>query len=115
MRPPSNFRGFIGQRSNIRLLKGLIHGYRARSKPCPHLLFVGPSGMGKTRLARTVAEEYGSKCEVIHAKATPKDICGKLIELNKGDFLFLDEAHSLPRDSQEALFEVIDGNKMTDH
>jgi Holliday junction DNA helicase RuvB len=70
--------------------------------------------MGKTTLARAVAKEMGVACKVVHGRAKPEDLCDALVRLQKGDLLFLDEAHSLPRESQECLFEVIDNGTMVD-
>jgi Holliday junction DNA helicase RuvB len=114
MRQPSDFHGFIGQTTTVRFLRQQLWGAQALGHPCPHLLVVGASGMGKTKLAHSLATEYGTECHVILGKAKPSKLCESLIRLSKGDFLFLDEAHNLPRDSQEALFEVIDSGRLTD-
>jgi Holliday junction DNA helicase RuvB len=106
--PGYSFRGFYGQKPIVTYLKSQLEGAQALGDPCPHILVLGPSGMGKTRLIRAISQEAGTCCWVIHGKATPKDICTKLINLQKGDFLFLDEAHTLPRESQEYVYEVID-------
>jgi Holliday junction resolvasome RuvABC ATP-dependent DNA helicase subunit len=115
MRKLISFHGFIGQGRIVRFLRRQLQGAQALSRPCPHLLLVGMSGMGKTRLAHSLAKEYGSTCQVVLGKATPTQLCEVLIKLRMGDFLFLDEAHNLPRDSQELLFQVIDDNgRITD-
>jgi Holliday junction DNA helicase RuvB len=79
------------------------------------LLFTGSSGMGKTRLSEALAAEYGTTCHRILGKAKPEEVCRKLVAAESGDFLFLDEAHSLPRDTQEALFEVMDRGRIKDY
>lgn len=109
-----SFNGFIGQSKTVRHLKSQLEGAQALDKPCPHLLIIGSSGMGKTKLAKALALEAGTCLFVVHGKATPKDLCSQIIQLQKGDFLLLDEAHTLPRNSQEALYEVIDTYRMTD-
>src|SRR5690348_9384357 len=114
MRQPSNFHGFFGQTETVRYLRQQLHGAQTLGHPCPHLLLVGTSGMGKTKLAQSLAKEYGTECRVVLGKATPSKLCEYLIALRNGDFLFLDEAHNLPRDSQEALLGVIDGGRLTD-
>lgn len=109
-----HFHGFCGQTNVVRFLKRQIVGAQADNKPCPHLLLTGVSGMGKTTLARALAEEYGSDCIVVHGKANPLDLCENLVDLETGDFLFLDEAHSLVRDSQQLLYQVMDEGKAED-
>jgi Holliday junction resolvasome RuvABC ATP-dependent DNA helicase subunit len=70
--------------------------------------------MGKTRLAQALAKEAGTTCRVVPGKARPADLCAALVGLKAGDFLFLDEAHSLARESQTLLFEVIDVGRAPD-
>ncbi len=108
-----SFKGFIGQKQTVNYLKSQLAGAQALGQPCPHILVLGPSGMGKTKLIKALSLEAGVNCRIVHGKASPKDICFELVQLEKYDFLFLDEAHTLPRESQEALYEVIDSGIAT--
>jgi Holliday junction DNA helicase RuvB len=108
MRPPAKFQGFIGQAKIVRHLRRQLAGAQVLIQPMPHLLLCGASGSGKTTLAEALAAEYGSKCVRVLGKAQPKHVVQQLPTLAKGDFLFLDEAHRLPRDSQELLYQVVD-------
>jgi Holliday junction DNA helicase RuvB len=109
-RPPRKFGEFIGQRRSIRLVQRLIKGARVRGLPCPSLLFVGPSGVGKSTLAKASAAEYGSKLYRLFAGAEVRsiDVCEILFNIKYGDFLFVDEAHSLKRDAQQVLYAALD-------
>jgi Holliday junction DNA helicase RuvB len=114
-RPIPNFHGFIGQRRTVEFLRKQIRGALAHGQAFGHLLLHGASGMGKTKLARALAQEYGTDCKTVHGKkASPREICAKIVTMKKGDFLFIDEAQGLTRDSQELLFQVIDGDRVTD-
>jgi Holliday junction resolvasome RuvABC ATP-dependent DNA helicase subunit len=113
-RRPESFHGFFGHRKIVRFLTKQLAGAQALGQPCPNLLFTGPSGAGKTTLAKALAIEAGTQCRVLHGKATPRHLCEALVELAKGDFIFLDEAHNLPRDAQEYLYELIDAGKVSD-
>jgi Holliday junction DNA helicase RuvB len=109
-----NFHGFIGQRRTVEFLRKQVRGALAHGQALGHLLLHGASGMGKTKLARALAQEYGTECKTVHGKkASTREICAKIVTMKKGDFLFMDEAQGLPRDSQELLFQVIDGDRVT--
>ncbi len=49
---PTKWDEFVGQESAIRQLSDM-----ARSRNCPHLIFIGPSGTGKTAAAEVFARE----------------------------------------------------------
>jgi Holliday junction DNA helicase RuvB len=108
MRKIENFHGFFGQRKWVRFLTGQLRGAQAHGEPCPHLLFIGRSGMGKTKLAHALVEEAGTALHLVHGRAKPADLVGQLVRLKAGDFVFLDEAHRLGRDAQTLVLEVID-------
>jgi Holliday junction resolvasome RuvABC ATP-dependent DNA helicase subunit len=114
MRKLESFHGFFGQRKAVRFLTGQLKGAQAHGEPCPHLLFIGPSGMGKTRLAHALAEEAGTALHPVHGRAKPADLVGQLARLKAADFLFLDEAHRLGREAQTLLLAVIDDFRAPD-
>src|SRR5262249_29437483 len=82
-------------------------GARARGEPFPHALFMGPSGAGKTLLARALATEFDTT--VINAMGydTREKLAQKLSELRACDFLFIDESHRLGPYEQELICEAI--------
>ena len=106
-----DFHGFIGQRGIVEFLCQQLAGAQERGVIFPHLLLQGASGMGKTHLARALARENKTTCVSLIGKNSPALICEKLIGMGTSDFLFLDEAHDLPKDSQEFLLEVIDATR----
>jgi Holliday junction resolvasome RuvABC ATP-dependent DNA helicase subunit len=114
MRKLESFHGFFGQRKAVRFLTGQLKGAQAHGEPCPHLLFIGPSGMGKTRLARALAEEAGTALHPVHGRAKPADLVGQLARLKDADFVFLDEAHRLGREAQTLMLGVIDDFRAPD-
>lgn len=109
-----SWHGFVGQEQTVTHLQTQLRGAQALSQPCPHLLFIGPSGMGKTCLARALAAEAGTRLHVVHGAAKPSQLCSELVKMEKSDFILFDEAHALPRDSQESLYEAIDFSVLTD-
>lgn len=80
----------------------------ARSTAFPHTLFLGPSGVGKTTLARTLAREYGTNIAEAMGYDTSDALRVKLSGLLANDFLVIDECHRLGAPEQEMLCEVID-------
>jgi|SRR5262245_31918692 len=109
-----DFNGFLGQQRLIKHLKRQVYGAQAHGELFPHLLITGPSGMGKTTLAVALAKEFGATLHPVITKARPVDLCVVLVKAAKGDFVFLDESHNLPRDSQELLYQVIDTSRAWD-
>ena len=113
-RPLPTFNGFIGQRKRVGLLQRLVDGARATGSALPPLMFVGPSGCGKTSFARATAVAFGTDlCYLLAtAKTRPQEIYETLRQVSFGDILFIDEAHSLVRDAQQALYLALDKHKI---
>jgi holliday junction DNA helicase RuvB len=107
---PKSLAEFVGQerlRSNLAIA---IQAARGRDEPLDHLLFCGPPGLGKTSLAFLLAAEMGSDILVSSGPAltSPKDLVGLLTRLERGDILFLDEIHRLPRAVEEFLYSAME-------
>ncbi len=107
---PRRLDDFVGQARLRENLEIAIGAARARQEPLDHLLFCGPPGLGKTTLAFLIAAEMGSEIVVSSgpALASPKDLAGTLSRLERGDVLFLDEIHRLPRVVEEFLYSAME-------
>lgn len=107
---PQRLTEFIGQRQLCENLSIAIEAAKGRDEPLDHLLFCGPPGLGKTTLAFLIAEEMGAEILVSSgpALASPKDLAGTLSRLERGDVLFLDEIHRLPRAVEEFLYSAME-------
>ncbi|MEZ5990679.1 MAG: Holliday junction branch migration DNA helicase RuvB [Planctomycetota bacterium] len=107
---PQSLEDFVGQdrlRTNLRVA---ISAARARDEPLDHVLFCGPPGLGKTSLAWLLAREMGTDIKVSsgHALTAPRDLAGLLTSLGRGEILFLDEIHRLPRAVEEFLYAAME-------
>lgn len=111
-RRPADFQGFVGQRRAVRFLEPQLKGAVARSEPLPHLLILGPSGVGKTRLATSLASAYGSNLIVINGHDSVRRIAAAMTDAVKGDLVFIDECHALSAEAQHLLLEIIDKREL---
>jgi len=107
---PKRLDEYIGQTKVVETLKIAIEAALKRKEPLDHILFHAPPGLGKTTLAHIIAEEMGVKINVTSGPALEKggDLLGILTHLEKGDILFIDEVHRLPRIVEEFLYPAME-------
>lgn len=107
---PGTLDDFVGQEPVVQNLRTHIGAAKGRGEPPDHLLFCGPPGLGKTSLARIVAEELGSELHATSGPALdkPKDLLGLLTNLKRGDVFFIDEIHRIPIGVEEYLYTAME-------
>ncbi len=110
---------FAGQEHFIgpgKLLRRMLDADRLTS-----VIFYGPPGVGKTSLARIIAEHTKSKFHYLSAPAaTVKDIreiievaTSRLINSSARTLLFLDEIHRFNRAQQDVLLNDVENGVLT--
>ncbi len=107
---PTRFEDFVGQKKIKEKLKIFIQAAQERKEALEHVLFFGSPGLGKTTLAYILAKEMGANIKTSSGPVLerPGDLAGLLTNLEKGDFLFIDEIHRLPHIVEEYLYPAME-------
>lgn len=107
---PQTLEEFIGQEDLKRQLKIILNAAQKRGDPLDHLLFYGPSGLGKTTLSNLLANEMGVNIKITSGPAIQRtgDLASILTSLEKGDIFFIDEVHRLNKAVEETLYPAME-------
>ncbi len=107
---PRKLSEYIGQKQVVETLEIAIQAARKRGEPLDHILFHAPPGLGKTTLAHIIAIEMGVRIITSSGPAIEKggDLISILTHLEKGDVLFIDEIHRLPKVVEEFLYPAME-------
>jgi len=107
---PVTLEDYVGQQKLKDKLKIYIEAARERKESLDHVLLYGPPGLGKTTLANIISREMGVNIRVTSGPALerPGDLASILTNLEKGDVLFVDEIHRLPRFVEEVLYPAME-------
>jgi len=100
----------IGQARVTSALKIGLQAARDRGEALDHVLLHGPPGLGKTTFANVIATEMATSIVTTSGPALERggDLMGILTNLSKGDVLFIDEIHRLPRAVEEFLYPAME-------
>lgn len=111
---PASWADYVGQEKIKENLRIILEAAKKRKEASDHLLFYGQAGLGKTTLAHLVAKELGANIKITSGPALEKmsDVAAVLTNLEKGDILFIDEAHRLNKTIEEVLYPAMEARKL---
>jgi Holliday junction DNA helicase RuvB len=107
---PQRFEDFPGQENVKEKLKVFVAAAKQRGEPLDHVLLSGPPGLGKTTLAKIIANDMGAEIKTTSAPAIDKkgDLAAVLTSLKPNSVLFIDEIHRLSRHVEEYLYTAME-------
>lgn len=101
------------------LSKGKILRQIIESGEIPNLIFYGPSGVGKTTVAKIIASKTGKKLCYLNATTAStsdiKEVIGEIgsVEAASGILLYLDEIQYFNKKQQQILLSYIENGDIT--
>lgn len=107
---PINLEEYIGQEQLKEQITVSIGGSKKRERTFPHTLLSGGAGLGKTSLSSVISNEMGANITFANAAniQKPADLLTYVVNLEDGDFLFIDEIHRLKKEFEEMLYTVME-------
>lgn len=111
---PQEWRDYIGQELIKKNLQILIGAASERKEPIEHILFYGPTGLGKTTLAYLIAKKLNAQIKITSGPAIERvgDLASLLTNLSPGDILFVDEIHRLNKMIEEILYPAMESRSL---
>ena len=107
---PQFFADYPGQERVKNNLITYVKAARLRNEVMDHVLLHGPPGLGKTTLARIIANELGMPFFATSAPGLEKqgDLAGILASFEQRTTIFVDEIHRLPKTVEETLYAAME-------
>ncbi len=111
---PRRLDDFVGQERVKEQLAIALDAAKARGEALDHVLLAGPPGLGKTSLARIIAEELDVPFVQTAGPALERkgDIASYLTDLEPRSVFFVDEIHRLPRAVEETFYPAMEDRQL---
>ena len=111
---PRRLDEFVGQPALKAQLDVSIKAAAKRGEALDHVLLAGPPGLGKTSLARIMAEELEVPFVQTAGPALERkgDIAAFLTDLEPRSVFFVDEIHRLPRAVEETFYPAMEDGEL---
>ena len=111
---PSSLSHLVGQKSVVAQVAVALEAAFADNKKFDHALLVGGPGLGKTEMAKIVAQEMASELHDVLGQTITcaADLNALLLGASDKDVIHIDEAHELEKAYQTALYLALDQKRI---
>jgi Holliday junction DNA helicase RuvB len=111
---PKTLDALSGQNRVRERLGIMVDAAKSRGDRLDHVMFSGPPGLGKTTMAKALANEMGTNMRVVTGPALKdrKALIDILNQMDDGDILFIDEIHALPRGVEDTMLPLLEDGEI---